>query len=115
MPLYPNWAGVFPAVPTQFKEDFSLDLDATRKHLRVLLDNGVHGLVMLGTIGENCSLSPEEKSQVLKAAVETAGGKVPILTGVAEYTTRGACEMAGLAEALCVDGLMVLPAMVYKA
>ncbi len=110
-----NWAGVFPAVPTQFKPDLSLDLAATQKHVRILLDHGIHGLVMLGTIGENCSLSRDEKKAVLEATVEVAQGKVPILTGVAEFTTQGACETAAMAEAVGLDGLMVLPAMVYNA
>jgi 1-pyrroline-4-hydroxy-2-carboxylate deaminase len=110
-----NWRGVFPAVPTQFKKDFSLDLPATQKHVQILLDHGIHGLVMLGTIGENCSLTRDEKKAVLKATVEVAGGKVPILTGVAEYTTAMACETAKLAESVGLDGLMLLPAMVYKS
>ncbi len=38
MPLKVNWNGVFPAVPTQFKDDFSLDLPATQKHIEMLLD-----------------------------------------------------------------------------
>jgi len=115
MPLKVDWAGVFPAVPTQFKDDFSLDIEATQRHVQVLLDNGIHGLVMLGTIGENCSLSLEEKVEVLKATVEVAGGKVPILNGVAEYTTRGACETVKHAAAAGVDGFMVLPGMVYNS
>ena len=110
-----NWAGVFPAVPTQFKADLSVDIEATQKHIRILLDQGIHGLVMLGTIGENCSLSRAEKQTVLKATREVAGGKVPILSGVAEFTTPGACETARMAEASGADGLMLLPAMVYKA
>lgn len=110
-----QWAGVFPAVPTQFKKDFSLDLPATQKHVQILLDEGIHGLVMLGTIGENCSLSREEKKAVLEATIEVAGGKVPVLTGVAEYTTQWACETAQMAEGVGVDGLMLLPAMVYKS
>jgi len=115
MPTKVNWAGVFPAVPTQFKKNLSLDLKATKKHTQALLDHGIHGLVMLGTIGENCSLSREEKKAVLEATLVVAGGKVPILTGVAEYTTQGACETAKMAEAVGVDGLMLLPAMVYNA
>jgi 4-hydroxy-tetrahydrodipicolinate synthase len=70
---------------------------------------------MLGTIGENCSLSLPEKVQVLKAAIEVVDGRVPVLTGVAEYTTQGACETVQQAEKAGVDGLMVLPAMVYSA
>ncbi len=52
-----SWNGVFPAVPTQFHDDFSLDLPSTQKHVEALIDEGVHGIIMLGTIGENCSLS----------------------------------------------------------
>ena len=47
---------------------------------------------MLGTIGENNSLRIEEKVEVLKAIVEFAKDKVPILSGVAEFTTQLACE-----------------------
>ena len=110
-----DWSGVCPAVPTQFKDDFSLDLPATQKHVEALLENGVHGLVMLGTIGENCSLSLDEKVQVLKATKEVGGDRVPLLNGVAEFTTQGACDTARAAEAAGVDGLMVMPAMVYNA
>lgn len=111
-----QWAGVFPAVPTQFDADLSsVNLLATQQHVESLLDEGVHGFVMLGTIGENCSLSPDEKAQVLRATVDVVGGRVPILSGVAEFTTHGACEMARLAESAGADGLMVMPAMVYNA
>ena len=115
MPIDVDWCGVFPAVPTQFKDDFSLDIPATRQHLQSLLDNGIHGLIMLGTIGENCSLSLDEKVEVLKMTVEVAKGKVPILNGVAEFTTQGACDTARAAEQAGVDGLMVMPAMVYNS
>ena len=115
MPLKVNWAGVYPAVPTQFNEDFSLDLGATQKHIQILLDRGVHGLVMLGTIGENASLSMDEKIQVLRAAVEVAGGKVPVLSGTAEYTPQFACDLVKQAAKAGVDGIMLLPAMVYYA
>ncbi len=48
-----NWAGVYPAVTTQLKLDESLDLEATHQHIRILIDAGVDGLIMLGTVGEN--------------------------------------------------------------
>jgi hypothetical protein len=38
-----------------------------------VLKAGVHGLVMMGTVGENCSLDPHEKRELPKAAVEAAG------------------------------------------
>ena len=110
-----DWHGVLPAACTQFHADQTLDLPTTMDHLDAMVDSGIHGMVMLGTVGENCSLTYEEKLQVLRATVERIGGKVPVLTGVAEYTTAGACQFAKDAEAAGVDGLMVLPAMVYKS
>jgi 1-pyrroline-4-hydroxy-2-carboxylate deaminase len=110
-----NWQGVFPAVTTQFKSDQSLDLAATAAHLEKLIGAGVHGLIMLGTVGENCSLEYVEKLEVLRTAVRVAEGRVPVLTGVAECTTARACRFAADAQKAGANGLMVLPAMVYKS
>ena len=110
-----SWRGVFPAVTTQFRADFSLDLPATLQHVDTLLAEGVHGLIMLGTVGENCSLEPTEKFDLLSLVVQHVAGRVPVLSGVAEYTTALACRFSARAAALKVDGLMVLPGMVYKS
>ncbi|MDR3617903.1 MAG: dihydrodipicolinate synthase family protein [Paludisphaera borealis] len=109
------WRGVFPAATTQFQADQSLDIKATMRHLDRMIEAGVHGMIMLGTVGENCSLEYTEKLDVLKATVEHVGGRVPVLSGVAEYTTKLASRFAADAQKAGVDGLMVLPAMVYKA
>lgn len=108
-----NWAGVFPAATTQFDVNLQLDLAATQGVQAALVRDGVHGLVVLGTVGENNSLSADEKRAVLRASVAAVGGKVPIITGVSEFTTASAVEYARDAERIGVDGLMVLPAMVY--
>ena len=110
-----QWRGVFPAATTQFKQDQSLDLDATAKHLDALIASGITGLVMLGSLGENTALEPEEKRRVMEVAVKTAAGRVPVLSGVAECSTAAACRYTREMEKLGADGLMVLPAMVYKS
>jgi 4-hydroxy-tetrahydrodipicolinate synthase len=110
-----EWQGVFPAATTHFHEDQSLDVDGTVRHVQAMIDAGIHGLIMLGTVGENSSLEYQEKLAILKATVEHVGGRVPVLSGVAEYTTALACRFAADAEKIGVDGLMVLPAMVYKS
>lgn len=110
-----DWKGVYPAACTQFKADQSLDIAGTLKHLDAMIDAGIHGLVMLGTVGENCSLDYHEKLEVLKATVAHVSKRIPVLTGVAEYTTALACKFAKDAEKAGVDGLMVLPAMVYPS
>lgn len=110
-----DWRGVFPASVTFFGEDGSLDIPATLAHLDRMLAAGCHGLILLGTVGENCSIEADEKRQLLGAAVDHVAGRAPVLTGVAEYTTRLACRFAEDAANLGVDGLMVLPAMVYPS
>jgi 1-pyrroline-4-hydroxy-2-carboxylate deaminase len=112
-PITCNWAGVFPAATTQFDQSLNVDMAATQAVQAALIRDGVHGLVVLGTVGENNSLSADEKRAVLQAAVETSAGKVPIISGVSEFTTTNAAVYARDAERLGVDGLMVLPAMVY--
>lgn len=110
-----DWHGVYPAATTQFRADESIDMEATLAHVDAMLDAGIDGLVLLGTVGENCSLEPAEKLDVLRAVVGHVGGAIPVLSGVAEYTTRLACRYAQKAMKAGVDGLMVLPAMVYKS
>jgi 1-pyrroline-4-hydroxy-2-carboxylate deaminase len=107
------WSGVFPAATTQFDAAMQVDLAATQKVQQALLRDGVHGLVLMGTVGEGNSLSGEEKRNVLRAAVEVSGDTVPVIAGVSEFTTAAAAAFARDAERLGAAGLMVLPAMVY--
>jgi dihydrodipicolinate synthase/N-acetylneuraminate lyase len=110
-----SWRGIYPAATTQFHADQSLDLKSTLEHVEKLIAAGMHGMIMLGSVGENTTLEYSEKLDVLKATIEQVRRRVPILTGVAETTTRLACRFALDARKTGVDGLMVLPAMIYKA
>jgi dihydrodipicolinate synthase/N-acetylneuraminate lyase len=112
-PISCNWSGVFPAATTQFDPDLEVDIAATQRVQKALLRDGVHGLVLMGTVGEGNSLSALEKRNVLEAAVEASEGKVPVIAGVSELTTAAAVSFARDAERLGASGLMVLPAMVY--
>jgi 1-pyrroline-4-hydroxy-2-carboxylate deaminase len=108
-----DWAGVIPAVTSQFDEALALDLKSIERMVNQLVEEGVHGVIALGTVGENNSLSADEKRTVLQCIVKTVAGRVPVITGVSELTTGAACTFARDAERIGVDGLMVLPAMVY--
>jgi 4-hydroxy-tetrahydrodipicolinate synthase len=114
MTMKPYWRGVFPAVTTQMRRDGALDLDATARHLEVLVDAGVSGLVMCGSLGENQALEPDEKRAVIEAAVGVAAGRVPVLAGVAETSTPAACRYVEDCTRLGADGFMVMSAMVYR-
>src|SRR5437773_840982 len=103
-----RWNGVFPAVTTQFHQDQSLNLEATSRHIEALIDSGVSGLIILGSLGENTALEPDEKHRVIQGAIVAANGRVPVLSGVAEYSTASACRYARDMERSGADGLMVL-------
>ncbi len=108
-----DWRGVFPAVTTQFTEDLSIDYADTQRVVDDLINDGVTGIIAMGTCGENNSLTAEEKRLLLKAIVEVVAGRVPVVTGVSELTTPLAIAWAKDAEKLGATGLMLLPAMVY--
>jgi 4-hydroxy-tetrahydrodipicolinate synthase len=61
------WSGVFPAVTTQFAADLKVDYAATQRVISTLVKDGVSGLVVCGTVGENCSLTRAEKVGVMEA------------------------------------------------
>lgn len=110
-----QWQGVFPAVTTKLKPDFSLDLEAIRLGLERLIENGVGGVMMMGMVGENAQLSPEEKLEVLRTAVDTVRGRVPVISGIAETGTARAAAFAQEAARIGVNGLMVFPGLTYKS
>ena len=111
--MTPTWHGVYPAATTQFQPDLSLDLVQTQRVIDNLVKDGVHGLIAMGTVGENNSLDAAEKQTVLRAVTEVVAGRVPVVTGVSEFDTRRAVTFARDAQRAGADGLMVLPAMVY--
>jgi dihydrodipicolinate synthase/N-acetylneuraminate lyase len=110
-----GWEGVFPAVTTQFKSNYDLDIDATAKVIDGLIRDGVSGLIVCGTVGENTSLRRSEKTAVMEAAKDVSRGRVPVIAGIAEFTTAFASEVAQEAERVGLDGVMVMPALVYSS
>src|SRR6266704_2825422 len=110
----PYWRGVFPAITTQMKKGGALDLDATARHATALVQSGVAGIIFLGSLGENQSLSAEEKRKVIEAMIEAVNGRVPVLSGVAESSTAAACAYVRDLERLGADGFMLMPPMLYK-
>jgi 4-hydroxy-tetrahydrodipicolinate synthase len=109
------WSGVFTALTSKFKEDYSLDLAAMEAHIGRQLDAGVHGIIVLGSLGENGTLSAVEKQEIIRMAASACRGKVPLLATVAETTTSGAREFVTRGSANGADGFMLLPAMQYPA
>lgn len=110
-----QWQGVYPAVTTKFKEDFSVDYEAMAEHLEFQLDAGVDGIIILGSLGENSSLDMDEKIQLSRFFVDKIAGRVPLLACIAESDTRQAVSYAKQAEQMGVNGFMLLPPMRYPS
>ncbi len=111
----PQWRGIFPAVTTKFDASENLDVPAMERHFEFLIANGVDGLVTGGSLGEASTLTLEEKLQVAEIAVKVSAGRVPVLANVSETSTREALRYVDGANKIGVQGLMLMPAVIYVA
>jgi 4-hydroxy-tetrahydrodipicolinate synthase len=110
-----EWKGVIPALTTKFTSDDQLDLPLFKKNLLYQLEAGVNGIVLGGTLGEASVLTTAEKETLVKFAIETVAGKVPVILNIAEGSTNEALHQASLASKWGAEGLMILPPMRYKS
>jgi len=111
----PRWTGVFPAVTTKFKPNEDLDHAEMERHFDFQIRHGVDGLVTGGSLGEASTLTLEEKLEVAATAVRVSAGRVPVLANVSETSTRNAIRYVEAAAKLGVQGLMLMPAVLYPA
>lgn len=108
-----EWRGIFPALTSKFTANDQLDWEAMASHLAFQLEAGVHGLVILGSVGENATLTREEKIEMVRFFAGAARQGRPLIATLAECATRQACELAKDYAAAGADGLMLLPPMRY--
>jgi 4-hydroxy-tetrahydrodipicolinate synthase len=106
-----RWSGIFPAVTTKMKKDGSLDLAALQSSIDRLVTNGVSGVIVLPMLGENASLTMQEREQVIRAGGEVVRGRVPLLSGLAEVSTEQACQHAKAYRSFGAEGLMAFPSL----
>lgn len=109
------WQGVYPAMLTPFAVDDTVDLALFDRNTDALLEAGVDGLILAGSLGEASTLSTEEKHTLVTHTLARTSGRVPVILNIAEASTRAAVEQARLAESWGAHGLMVLPPMRYRS
>lgn len=109
-----NWQGVYPAISTQFQQDGSINYAANARMLEQLIADGIDGIIALGTVGENASLTATEKREFLQQTVKTVAGRIPVIAGCTEHSAAQAIDYIKAAEQIGVDGIMLLPAVVYR-
>ncbi|MFT3827994.1 MAG: dihydrodipicolinate synthase family protein [Chitinophagaceae bacterium] len=110
-----KWQGVLPAMLTPFTENDTIDFSMFEKNVKAQIAAGSEGLILAGSLGEVSTLEYDEKIELLKFAVATVKGSVPVVMNIAEQSTKVAVKLAQDAEKNGANGLMVLPPMRYKA
>src|SRR3989442_14260010 len=100
--------GIIPPVATPMKTNEDLDLPRLRWFLNHLIQNGVHGVFVLGTNSEFYALDEREKQQVIATAVEHVRGRVPVYAGTGAETTREAVRLTKMAEKEGAQGVSVI-------
>lgn len=106
-------SGSITALATPFAANGELDLDAWRKLLKRQLDGGTQGVVVAGSTGEAAALSDDEYVAILSIAVETMGGRMPILAGTGQMNTARTIAQTRVAKSAGAEyALVVTPAYV---
>ncbi|MBQ0101352.1 MAG: dihydrodipicolinate synthase family protein [Firmicutes bacterium] len=107
--------GIYPIIAATFDDNGKVDYDSFRNLIRTLIEGGCEGATLFGIAGEYYKLSPDEKTEMAKVAVETAhkyGGKIVI--SVTEHAIECAVPQAKFFESLGADCLMILPPFFLK-
>ena len=99
--------GVATALITPINEN-GVDYSALRKLVEWQIEEGINALVICGTTGEGSTLTDEEHRQVLKVALETAAGRVPMIAGTGSNDTAYAIDMTKYACELGYDAMLVV-------
>ena len=95
------------AIVTPFK-DGNVNLDEFKRLVNFQIENNADSIIVCGTTGESPTLSVDEKNLLIKCAVETSNGQIPIIAGTGSNDTKKAIEMSQIAEKLGANGLLVV-------
>ncbi len=102
--------GIYVVTITPFKENGSIDLEYTKKHIDYLISSGVHGLIPLGATGEFSSLTIDERKKYLEFFMEAVAGRVPVIVGAVSQNIDISIEISKHAKSVGASGVMILPA-----
>ncbi len=102
--------GTYTVLITPFDETGAkVDLKAMADLVDWQIEQGIHGLIPLGSTGEFLSLTDDEQAAVAETAIKAAKGRVPVLIGTGCENTLDGVRLSKRAEALGADGVMIIP------
>lgn len=103
-----KYAGAWTALITPFKKDGGLDESALRRLVQKQIENGITGVVPVGTTGESPTTSSKEDARIFEIVVEEAKGKILVMAGTGSNCTREAVEYTENAKKAGVDACLVV-------
>jgi 4-hydroxy-tetrahydrodipicolinate synthase len=101
--------GVYAVAVTPFKADGSFDYDKAKDHVDWLIENGVHGIVVLGATGEYLSVTDEEHKSYVNVMVPYINGRVPVIVGATRERPDDVIDLILNAKKAGAQAAMVLP------
>lgn len=104
-----KFEGTFSVCITPVDERGNVKEDVLKKFVNWQIQEGIHGLIFLGSTGEFLSLNETEKDKVVKIVIKEANKRIPILIGTGAEDTRESVYLSQKAEAAGVDGVMIIP------
>ena len=104
-----TFRGVFVALVTPMKVNGEIDFNNLTKLVDTMVAAGIHGLIPLGSTGEFYAMTAEERRAVIKAVIEAADGRIPVVAGANASCTRDVVAFSREAEALGCAGVMLAP------
>ncbi len=108
-----NIRGVYVVLVTPFMADQRVDHAGLKRNVEWLVEQGVHGLIPLGSTGEFASLEDDDKRKIVDTVMAAAGGKVPVVVGTTAETTEKAIQNTVMAKQAGASGALVLPPYYY--
>ena len=102
-----KFEGIYTPVITPFNPDYSINKDGYARVIEHQVAQGVHGIVIGGTTGENYALTPEERIWQFQFAHKVIAGRVPWLAGVNDIRTEDVCAYAVAAKKAGADALLL--------
>ena len=95
------------AISTPFNEN-GVNLKEFEKLVENQIQNKVDSIIVCGTTGESSTMTTEEKIAIIKCAVKTSHGRIPIIAGTGGNNTKQVIEYSKIIEKLGVDGLLIV-------
>ena len=103
-----DFHGVFPYLVSPVDASGRIRTDVLARLCDDLITSGVHGLTPLGSTGEFAYLDNARRAEVVRTTIEAAGGRVPVVAGVASTSTLDAVAQAKVCQKLGADGILAI-------